>query len=268
MRTLLRLSAALVAVALAAGSAAAQVEVQPPQPPPPPLPGPPIGIGIPGGGPQLMLLNHKDVQDELKLSDEQVKKVKELVAQQQEMLKGGAITPELLKKLQEMGQAAQKAIADALKPEQLKRLQQLEVQQRGPMAFFDPRVAKELGITPEQQGKLGMAIAESFKKRAEMFKDLKGDIKELQKRIAEMNRATLDEVVKGLTPEQQTKWKDLAGEPFKGTLPGGIGGFGPGFPPPPPLPEIRPPRLPGREPPGILPPPPPITPPEIFRDGR
>ena len=41
---------------------------------------------------------------------------------------------------------------------------------------------------------------------------------ELQKKMAELQKASTDKIMKLLTAAQKTKWKELQGEAFKGEL--------------------------------------------------
>jgi hypothetical protein len=187
--------------------------------------------------PKLELLKAKAVQEDLKLSDDQAKKVTEAIAKQKGMpgfppkIQPGGGDP--FKAIREANEAAAKSVTDLLKPEQVKRLGQLELQQRGPTALLDPKVSKDLNISKEQQTQLVKEIQGNTIKALTGFKPGGGkiDFQEIGKKIAELNQKSMDEVVKTFTPEQKTKWKELVGEPFKGVLPSASGpglGIGPG----------------------------------------
>jgi hypothetical protein len=192
--------------------------------------------------PRLELLKAKAVQEDLKLTEDQVKKVTEAIAKQKGMT---GFPPKIqpggdpFKALREANEAAAKSVTDLLKPEQVKRLGQLELQQRGPNALLDPKITKDLNISKDQQLQVVKTIQTNTMR---VFSSLKGgggkiDFQEIGKRLAEVNQKSMDEVVKAFTPEQKTKWKELAGEPFKGVLPS-VGGPGlmpgpGGFPMPP-----------------------------------
>lgn len=161
------------------------------------------------GGGSLFLLTQKSVQDELKMSDEQVKKVTELQEKQRESLKGVA-KEDRKAKFEEMAKESQKQVAEILKPEQNKRFKQISLQQRGSRAFADPEVAEALKITDEQKEKI-KGIQEEIGKE---MRDARGD----REKMASL-RKTANEKVEGvLTAEQKTKLKELMGEPFKGEI--------------------------------------------------
>src|SRR5262249_20714624 len=102
--------------------------------------------GAPGGGfggGRLFLLSQKSVQEELKLTDDQVKKVSELEQKQRDAFQGARnlSREEAQKKFQELASDTNKAIADSLKEDQVKRLKQISLQQQGTRALSDPEVA-------------------------------------------------------------------------------------------------------------------------------
>src|SRR5438552_532143 len=82
----------------------------------------------------------------------------------------------------------------------------------------DPPVAKELNITAEQRVEFRKAAQGSFAKLGEVFRESKGDREQIEKRLGELNKKAMEDVVKSLTEEQRTKWREMIGEPFKGTL--------------------------------------------------
>jgi hypothetical protein len=205
----------------------------------------------PGGGGRLIapalpanplgLLESKDVRKDLKLSDEQIKKLDELSGKFKEAtkdLKGR----DLIVKGRELAASIQKEVNDSLKPEQGKRLKQLQVQQKGVGAFLDPIVAKELELSPDQQTTVRAGVKDVARKRAEILRETKGDRDAMAKKLAEVNKAMVAEIVKGLSDEQKKKWTEVAGAPFKGVFPAPAG-FG-GIIRPLPLPDVRPLPLP------------------------
>ncbi len=108
--------------------------------------------GFGGGG----LLAQESVQKELKLSDEQIKQVDQLQTKQRESFSGlGDLDREERRaKMQELVAANRKAMASILNEDQMKRFEQLSLQLRGGQALADPEVAKSLGLSSEQTGKI------------------------------------------------------------------------------------------------------------------
>ncbi len=200
MKRLVPITLALAVVALASRPALAQ------------QPGPFAG-GF--GASPLMLLGQKSVQDELKLTDDQVKKVQELAEKQRDAFRDfqNLDQDERRKKLQEMAQSNQKAIGAILKEGQLKRLKQITWQQQGPGAFRDPEVASALKITDEQKQKMRDIQQSAFGELRDLGRD-----EEAQKKRQEILKTTNDKILGLLTAEQKEKWKELTGEPFKGEI--------------------------------------------------
>lgn len=175
-----------------------------------------------GGANSFFLLSQKSVQEELKLSDDQIKKVTEQMESQRGAQAGlrELSREERQKKMDERAKANQSAVAAILKDDQLKRFKQISLQQRGAQALEDPEVAQSLNLSTEQKDRV-KAIQEGMQgEMREMFQAAGGggDREEFRKK-AETLRNTTNEKLQGvLSPEQQAKWKELAGEPFKGEI--------------------------------------------------
>jgi len=172
--------------------------------------------GFDGGG--FMLLGQKSVQQELKLSDEQVTKV---TAQMEKQREGFAELRDLdreerMAKMRERMEANNTALKEILNADQLKRLKQIGLQQRGASALADPQVATDLGLTDEQKEKV-RAIQEE-NRGALRGAGGDGDREAMRKKFEEQRASTNAKLEALLTPEQQTKWKELQGEPFKGEI--------------------------------------------------
>src|SRR5262249_28594448 len=127
------------------------------------------GLGGFGGG-VLFLLGQKSVHQELKLSDEQIKQVKELADKQRESFQGlRDLSPEERRtKRQEMNKANNEAVDKILKPEQFNRVKQISLQQQGARAVLTDEVAKTLKITDDQKEKLREIQMKSFEEMREL----------------------------------------------------------------------------------------------------
>lgn len=106
------------------------------------------------------------------------------------------------------------------------RLRQIAIQAAGPRALQDSEVASTLGLTDEQKEKI-----------TEINRDLRngardamggGDRAAAAKKMADLRKGSMDKVMGVFTDEQKTKWNEMTGEPFKGELQFGRGGFGGG----------------------------------------
>jgi Spy/CpxP family protein refolding chaperone len=172
------------------------------------------------------LLNRRQVQEELKLTEEQVKQLKEIsqkmIKQMEELkdLKGPTRFDKMVEKFRE----ADEAVSSVLRPEQRKRLKQLALQMQGLRALATPEVAKELSLTDEQKKKIQEAL-EGARKQAPDREDFDTPEfrAEARQRMAELMKKTREKVLAMLTDEQRVKWKEMLGEPFKGD-------FGPASP--------------------------------------
>ena len=213
MRTLSRwiLSAALFAAAVA--SAQAQ------------RPG--GGGGFPGGGGggggggslKSLLITNKSLQEELKVSDDQVAKFKEFAEKQTEAMKGfaqfGGDDDEQIARMEVQVKLMKDRVAfmkSSLSAEQQTRLGQLEKQQMGMAAFSNAKVAKELGITDEQSEKIKAVNADMNKEMREMFSG--GFDAEAQKKVASLRGECQEKIEKMMTDDQRKKWKEMTGEAF------------------------------------------------------
>jgi len=186
-----------------------------------------------GGGRGMssaMLLGQKSVQEELKLSEDQVKKLQEFQTSQREKFQGlrDLSEDERRQKFQELAKESEKVVDETLKPEQKKRLKQISLQlqlRQGTRAYSSPEVASALQLTDEQKDKLKTIGEESQKAGRELFQP-GGDRDEARKKFEELRKQTQEKVMGVLTDEQKSKLKELQGEPFKGRL--DFGGFGGG----------------------------------------
>jgi hypothetical protein len=148
-----------------------------------------LGQGFPGRGGggginpnPASLVQSKAVQKELKLTDDQLKKVDE---------------------------AIQKALASSLDPDQMKRLNQISLQLRGVRAFTDARIQDELKMSSEQKGKIKEIVEASAKE----LEGLKG--REGFQKAAAVRKETMEKVTGVLTAEQRKQWQEMTGAEFR-----------------------------------------------------
>jgi hypothetical protein len=128
-------------------------------------------------------------------------------------------------------------VAKLLEPGQLKRFRQIAVQQRGPLAFLDPDVAADLGLTPEQKKRVREILDEAGSggpKLNVVIEGLRigppsgdgprfgppggGPRGRPPEWPGENWRRAREKILEHLTPEQRQKWGELTGEPFKGEI--------------------------------------------------
>lgn len=185
MKKLLLVLAALAAVVLLTAS----VQAQPQR----------------GGGP-AMYLNAKAVQEELKLSANDAKKIADELGQLARDLK-----PE------ERADKVKKILSDGLKPEQVKRLHQIMWQRGGfTAASNNAEVQAALKLDDQQKGKI-KSIRDDFQKQnAELTQG--GAAQQNREKIQELRKKTDEDMTKVLTEAQVKAWKDLLGPEFTGQI--------------------------------------------------
>jgi eukaryotic-like serine/threonine-protein kinase len=158
---------------------------------------------------RLRLLRLASVQEDLKLSPQQVRGVLDLESKRNEPRREktgprdeGTHAPN------DRGEALEKEAVGLLSPEQARRLEQLRLQQLGAWAFQESTVCDTLKLTPEQRETLA-----SLEKENEATHRPPGAAADRR------DRQPLDRVLRLLTEEQRSVWKGLVGEPFAGVLP-------------------------------------------------
>ncbi len=189
-------------------------------------PRPPVGAPMmfARGGPMLMLglLRNPQVQQELKITEEQRSKLEQLGEQLREKFRGlgqelRELSPEEREnRLESLNAEVERELAKILNEQQLKRLKQISLQVEGYAALARPSVAKEIGLTEGQLRQIREILREAGEKRRTLFQQ--GPTGDPQARFQEMRkiRDWVDEQIgKLLTEQQKKKWQQLIGEPFK-----------------------------------------------------
>jgi Spy/CpxP family protein refolding chaperone len=178
----------------------------------------------PGGGGFMrnpaMLLGQESVRKDLKLSDEQSKKVEEFSAKMREKMQDAFALEgdERRTKMQEIMKESEKAVADLLKPDQTKRLKQIGYQLQGSTAFTTDDVVKALSITDDQKKEIQKINQESFAQMRELFQGGTPPDADTMKKVQALRKEATEKATKVLTDEQKKKWKELTGEEFKGEI--------------------------------------------------
>lgn len=191
---------------------------------------PPAGFRMMEGGPFLMvgLLRSPQVQQELKLTDEQKQKLQEVGEQIREKMRGVMqklrdLPPEERRKqLQALREEMEKQLTAVLKEPQMKRLKQIALQVEGYAALARPEIAKQIGLTKEQSRKVEEILRQAREKGRELFQQRPPDQQAIRQKMQEIRRWVDEQIQPLLTDEQKKKWQELIGEPFKLEL----GGFG------------------------------------------
>jgi Spy/CpxP family protein refolding chaperone len=191
-----------------------------------------------GGNSIGQLAQNKSVQEELKVNEDQAKKVKEALDKVREDLKddyakigrggrrggggGGnnASPEERTAARKKTGEAEEKAVKGVLDEKQMKRLQQIHVQQEGIAAFQDDEgVVKALKLNDEQKDKIKAISADLQKEMGNLFGGGGGGRgrgnPETQQKIQSLRKEAMTNATKVLNDDQKKTLKDLTGEPFE-----------------------------------------------------
>jgi len=171
----------------------------------------------------FMLLRQKSVQEELKLSEDQIKNVEAAQAKMsQSFLELRDLDQEeRAKRLAKASVEGEKTITEILKPEQIKRFQEISLQQEGVYQSVEAKdgvVAAALKLTDDQKEKIKTIGEEMGTEMSEAFKAAGGDRSKMAAKVQDLRKSGDEKVMNLLTEEQKTKWKKLIGEPFKGDL--------------------------------------------------
>jgi hypothetical protein len=179
-----------------------------------------------GAGKPLLLANPK-VKQEIKLTEEQDNRIREILRQagnkyEPEIRKAGLDRDRLLKvgleAIQEMRQRINKALPDILKPDQLQRLDQIQIQTNGIISFKRSDVQKKLDLTLTQKLKI-LKIGGDLKQQIDdVLKDASSaplrKAPAAIRKARELKNAATEEADQTLTSEQKKIWKEMNGEPF------------------------------------------------------
>jgi hypothetical protein len=166
-----------------------------------------------GTGGQFLLLN-RSVQEELKLTEDQRSRLKGSVGKVLEGFQDrltrlrGMDAEERAALMSAITEKTNSIVTTVLDRDQIRRLRQIDLQQRGPMALYDPEVRKALNITEEQLGKLKTLANEGFK---ELHKAL--DARD-EKSAETVVNAAMEKLDALLTEAQKRTWKEMLGKPF------------------------------------------------------
>lgn len=169
--------------------------------------------------PPPLLLAQKSVQEELGMTAEQSRRLQELFRRDREAAGrlGGLSADERQRRIRQLVEEDEKAIGEVLKPEQHRRLGQISLQLYGAQAFADPDIGKELNMTSEQRGR-AIALLEEPGKRMDDLRPGSADEATIRRQTRDMDQRAAERIVAMLNTDQQARWKEMVGRPFKGEL--------------------------------------------------
>jgi hypothetical protein len=187
------------------------------------------------------LAQNKSVQEELKVNEDQAKKVSEAMTKLREDLKddyakvgggrgrrggggGGADVSqeERAAARKKVNEAEEKAIKGVLDDKQMKRLEQIHVQQEGLAAFTQNEdVQKALKLSDDQKDKI-KTINEDMRKQMQEMRSGggggggggRGFNPEMRQKIQGLQKEATQNAVKVLNDSQKKTYEELTGKPF------------------------------------------------------
>jgi hypothetical protein len=182
-----------------------------------------------GGDPISGLLRSKDIQEELKITDEQIAAIKKLSERNRLKRPEGvdfremseedrsAFFQKMQKQQAERMMEMKEQLEEVLLPTQIKRAEEIALQAQGVRALNQQKIAEKLGMTEEQQQQV-----------KELQDSLQQDIREkmremltgghgvgVREKMMEIRKEMEEKVLGVLTLGQKATFEEMKGEPFK-----------------------------------------------------
>ncbi len=193
----------------------------------------------------LGLANDKNVQDDLKLKEQQRTSITDLYesASQERMtqFREQSSLPREVRRQRffELAKKQEAGLGAILTPQQMHRLQQIDLRVQGPRAFQDSAAVDVLKLTTDQKRAIRQIKEETLVALFGGPLDKPGPgpgpgggpggfSKRSDNERAQVQKLEMERVLALLTPEQVARWQELIGAPFEGRPRTGF--FGPGRP--------------------------------------
>jgi hypothetical protein len=180
------------------------------------------GFGGGGAPTAAVLLANEGVQKELKLDEDQIKKVgalaRETFTKYGEKFREAAGDMEKMAALRKEIETEQnKTISETLKSGQVKRLKQIELQVGGLRALGKEDIQKELKLSDKQKEEIKSLTEEVGKDVRSIMQDVGRDPEkraEAMKKVEALNKKALEKFTGTLSADQKKTLKDMEGEKF------------------------------------------------------
>jgi serine/threonine protein kinase len=169
-------------------------------------------------GNPFYLLSQRSVQKELDLTESQTTTIGQLTEKWRDAFRDHwNLNPDKWRARVDDLATQEKALVENLQPKQMTRLQQIALQQRGSDALADADVVEALGLSREQKEKLrGMRHDSRREGRGgPRFGGPRPDGPWRPEWLADRNE---EKALALLTDDQKVKWRELTGEPFRGSI--------------------------------------------------
>lgn len=171
------------------------------------------------GGGSSTLLRAESVQKELKMTEEQVKKISEATQSIQAKLREkmqGIPRDQLREKFREIMENIQKEtqteLAKVLNKDQQKRLEQIQLQASGLRAFSQETVQKKLDMDEDQLEDVKKIMDDYSRESRALFRIR--DREESTKKREALQKTTQEKMDRILSDSQKAKWKEMVGAKF------------------------------------------------------
>lgn len=173
------------------------------------------GGGFGGPPTPVRLLGIKEVQDALKLTDEQKTKITELNEKVREELRAAMQDGGGREKVQKMMDETTAKVKEILDEGQQKRLLGIFIQVNGANSVANPEVAKELNVTDEQKKKIEEIRQKNMDSMRELFqgaRDQEGGREAIREKAEKLRDEESKAILAVLTEPQQKQLEELKGE--------------------------------------------------------
>jgi len=170
------------------------------------------------GALQVVLLRHKAVRDDLKLTHREARKIHEFTEEQWKKAEEVEKLPDAKerdRKFEEMTKENEKFLNEVLTPAQNKRLDQITLQVAGLLWINTPDAAA-LKLTDEQKKKAAKYQQEARKELEELLHSTTR--RDRHAELRKLHETSKKRLLELLTDEQETKYHELTGPPFRGEL--------------------------------------------------
>jgi hypothetical protein len=173
-----------------------------------------------------MLLSAADVQADLGLTPQQIKKIDALAegfradAGRAMAAPGTDASPEAaVKSLDDEVAAYNRELATVLTAAQRQRVREIQIQMVGNVALLEPPIQKQLGLPAEVTAKLDAAAQENVAKVLDLRKELaagKISADDFRTRVGALGRELDRRLGEMVSPETRAALAELGGAPFAG----------------------------------------------------
>jgi periplasmic protein CpxP/Spy len=195
------------------------------------------GFGMFGGPPSAAsLLRFKEVQDALKLTDDQKSRIETINDEMQAERRKARQAGGGVEGVQQLAAEESTKVSAVLDADQQKRLMGILVQMNGAAAALDPAVAKELNLTNDQMKQLQelhQKNRETMREARQEARGQSGDRAAMREKMQTLRSEAHQKMMAVLTTDQQAQLESLKGEKVEidfSQLRGNRGRGGPGGP--------------------------------------